>query len=253
MKNISFFNNSNLFDAGTQFFKEINIPLNTIEEQAFAKEDILRNTYNLNNEAHQLIDKVYLLGMTDDDAFISETVFGSLDKVQNLTKDYEGLLVIAVELKIRKGGLLPTRSQLADISRAFNREFIFNPVTILYRYGGFIALANSERSAYKVKYKEGEKLGKVSLLRDIDFQTPHTGHLQILNGLVIPDKIKTFTDLYKHWSDVFSVNILNKKFYQELSNWYFWAIQNVTFPGQPTFDSATLQGKDYKGFFSFGS
>lgn len=246
MKNISFFNNSNLFEAGTQFFNEVSIPLNTIEEKAFAKEDILQQTYNSKSEAHQLIDQVYLLGMTDDQSFTGERNSENLDTIQNLTADYEGLLVIAVELKHREKGQLPTRSQLAEISRAFNREFMYTPVTILYRYGEYIALANSERSAYKAKYKEGEKVGKVSLLRDICFDEPHTGHLQILQGLVVPSKITTFKDLYKHWADVFSVNVLNKKFYQELSNWYFWAIKNVTFPGEPTLNDAVVQGKDHK-------
>ena len=34
--------------------------------------------------------------------------------------------------------------------------------------------------------------------------------------------------------EAFSVEKLNKQFYNELSNWYFWAIKNVTFPNQPT-------------------
>lgn len=246
MKNISFFSNSNLFEAGTQLFEELNIPLNTIEEQAFAKEDILENTYNAKSEAHQLIEKVYFLGMTDDQSFSRENVSESLERLQKLNSDYEGLLVIAVELKLRENGLEPTRSQLAEISRAFNREFMYTPVTVLYRYGNYIALANSERSAYKAKYKEGEKVGKVSLLRDIKYDNPHTGHLQILHGLTVPAKISSFKDLYKHWGEVFSVNVLNKKFYLELSNWYFWAIKNVTFPGEPTLDDALLQGKEYK-------
>ena len=246
MKNISFFSNSNLFEAGTQFYEELNIPLNTIEEQAFAKEDILQNTYNPKSEALQLIDKVYFLGMTDDQSFSSENTVESLANIQKLTTDYEGLLVIAVELKLRENGLEPTRSQLAEISRAFNREFMFTPVTVLFRYGNYIALANSERSAYKAKYKEGEKVGKISLLRDIKYNNPHTGHLQILQGLTVPAKISTFKDLYKHWGEVFSVNVLNRKFYLELSNWYFWAIKNVTFPGEPTLDDALLQGKEYK-------
>jgi adenine-specific DNA-methyltransferase len=246
MKNISFFNNPNLFEAGSRFFNELSIPLNTIEEKAFAKEDILQHTYNAKSEAHQLIDQIFLLGLTDNQSFTGERNFEDLNAIQNLTADYQGLLVIAVELKLRENKLSPTRSQLAEISRAFNREFMYTPVTILYRYGEYIALANSERSAYKAKYREGEKVGKVSLLRDIRFNEPHTGHLQILQGLVVPDKITTFKDLYKHWTDVFSVNVLNKKFYQELSNWYFWAIKNVTFPGEPSLEEAIIQGKDYK-------
>jgi hypothetical protein len=37
----------------------------------------------------------------------------------------------------------------------------------------------------------------------------------------------------KDWDDLlkrFSVETLTKEFYAELSNWYFWAMQNVDFP-----------------------
>ncbi|WP_228391610.1 BREX-1 system adenine-specific DNA-methyltransferase PglX, partial [Chryseobacterium sp. FP211-J200] len=246
MKNLNDFKSDNFFENASSFFQELNIPLKSIDNQAYRPEDFLSNTYNAKSPAHSLVDKVYLLGIVDDDAFIGESQYDSLEKISTITTDYEGLAVVGIELKNRDGDLLPTRSQLAEITRAVNREFLYTPVTVLFKYNGFLALANAERTSYMAKYKEGEKVGKVSLLRDVDYTNPHTGHLQILNDLKKPEKIKTFADLYKHWGGVFSVNVLNKKFYQELSNWYFWAIQNVTFPGQPTFDDATLQNKDYK-------
>jgi adenine-specific DNA-methyltransferase len=36
--------------------------------------------------------------------------------------------------------------------------------------------------------------------------------------------------LHQHWLQVLDVNILNKKFFQDLANWYFWAMDNVQFP-----------------------
>ncbi|VXC43908.1 Eco57I restriction-modification methylase domain-containing protein [Chryseobacterium sp. 8AT] len=246
MKNLNYFKSDNFFESASSFFKELNIPLKSNDEQAYRPQDFLSNTYNPKNPAHSLVDKAYLLGIVDDDAFDGESQYDSLEKISTITTDYEGLAVVGIELYNRDGDLLPTRSQLAEITRAVNREFLYTPVTVLFKYNGFLALANAERTPYLVKYKEGEKVGKVSLLRDLDFANPHTGHLQILNDLKRPEKIKTFTDLYKHWGEIFSVNVLNKKFYQELSNWYFWAIQNVTFPGQPTFEDATLQNKNFK-------
>ncbi|MET3732911.1 Eco57I restriction-modification methylase domain-containing protein [Moheibacter stercoris] len=121
------------------------------------------------------------------------------------------------------------------------------PVITLFKYGHQIALASAERVPYKKSYLEGEKLGKVSILRDIDFNQPHAGHLRILNDLVIgkKNKIDTFDKLYKFWTENFNVSILNKKFYKELSNWYFWAIQEVKFPSEPTKEDAHRQGKIY--------
>ena len=49
--------------------------------------------------------------------------------------------------------------------------------------------------------------------------------------------INSFEGLYQYWQEVFSVNLLNKKFYSELSNWYFWAVKHVTFPSEPTIHS----------------
>lgn len=37
-------------------------------------------------------------------------------------------------------------------------------------------------------------------------------------------------DIFKDLQDRFSVEVLTKQFYKELSNWYFWAIKNVSFP-----------------------
>ncbi|MDP2060446.1 MAG: hypothetical protein Q8J97_11955, partial [Flavobacteriaceae bacterium] len=150
----------------------------------------------------------------------------------------DGILIFGVTLKERPNGLLPTRSQLAEISRAFNREFYYTPVVVVFKYGNYLAFANTERLKYKQEWREGEKAGKVSLLRDIHIDKLHSGHERILAELQIPTtgtkKVDSFAKLYAYWQEVFSVSLLNKKFYQELSNWYFWATQHVTFPGEPT-------------------
>jgi hypothetical protein len=39
----------------------------------------------------------------------------------------------------------------------------------------------------------------------------------------------------------FSVEAVTKQFYQEISNWYFWALEHATFPG----DAPKLDGKDH--------
>ena len=196
-------------------------------------QDILEETYK-DNETFRLIEDIYFVGMIDDAAFENK----ESENIETIKEDYDGILVFGITLKERQNGLLPTRSQLAEIARSFNREFYYTPVVVLFKYNNHIALANTERLKYKQEWREGEKVGKVSLLRDIDIDNPHTGHLQILNELKIPTsgskRITTFAGLYAYWQEVFSVSLLNKKFYQELSNWYFRAVKQVTFPGKPT-------------------
>ncbi|RJQ38143.1 MAG: hypothetical protein C4550_07155 [Nitrospiraceae bacterium] len=93
-----------------------------------------------------------------------------------------------------------------------------------------LSFATCERTKYKQAGREGEKVGKISLLKDINIEKPHTGHVKILDDLKVEPDVTTFDALYKQWQEVFNVQLLNKKFYQELANWYFWALRNVEFP-----------------------
>lgn len=228
---------SNFLPALKAFFKDLKVPMNYVADEPTTAKEILKDTYK-DNDTFQLMDDVYFVGMVDDAAFEGNK---SLD-AEKIKSDYDGILIFGVTLKSRPNGLLPTRSQLAEISRAFNREFYYTPVVVVFKYGNYLAFANTERLKYKQEWREGEKAGKVSLLRDIHIEKPHSGHERILAELQIPTtgtkKVDSFAKLYVYWQEVFSVSLLNKKFYQELSNWYFWATQHVTFPGEPTIADA---------------
>src|ERR1700750_3330380 len=145
MKNLNDFKTDKFYESASSFFQELNIPLKSIDNQAYRPEDFMSNTYNPKSTAHSLVDKIYLLGIVDDDAFDGESQYDSLKKISNIAIDYEGLAVVGIELKNRDDDLLPTRSQLAEITRAVNREFLYTPVTVLFKYDGFLALANAER------------------------------------------------------------------------------------------------------------
>ncbi len=101
---------------------------------------------------------------------------------------------------------------------------------LLVKYGNLLAFSTSERMKYQQTWRPGEKTGKVSMLKDIDILKTHAGHLRILEDLIIKPEIKNFNGLYEQWKQVFSIQILNKRFYQELSNWYFRAMEHVSFP-----------------------
>lgn len=105
------------------------------------------------------------------------------------------------------------------------------PVILVIRQGDLLSLATCERTEYaQPKAKgTGERLGKVSILRNVDCSNPHRGHVDILKSLG-EKSFATFDDLYKHWMEVFSNELLTRKFYNELSDWYAWAVQVVRFP-----------------------
>jgi len=219
------FQSDNFLQAIKNLFEDLNVPMNYISDEPTTVQEILKDTYK-DNSTFQLVDDLYFVGMVDDAAF-KGTESINTRKIQS---DYDGILIFGITLKERDNGLLPTRTQLAEITRAFNREFYYTPVVAVFKYADYISLANVERLKYKQEWREGEKAGKVSLLRDILIENPHTGHLKILKELKVPSTIQSFKALYSHWQSVFSVNLLNKKFYREISNWYFWAVSKVKFP-----------------------
>ena len=204
------FAQGSLFACTEQLFKQLNIELHSSEDLPILPQDFFdKELYRPENKVHQLIQQLYVAGMigTEEDC----------------------LAVIAVELATTA----TTRTQLSTITRLINRQAEGMPVAVLFRYGNHIALANAERTQYKQTYREGEKIGKVSILKDIDTLKPHRGHLDILETLKTPAKIKTFRDLYAHWQEVFNVSTLNKKFYNELFAWFQWTISEevgVTYP-----------------------
>ena len=210
------FAQGSLFACTEQLFKQLNIELHSSEDLPILPQDFFdKELYRPENKVHQLIQQLYVAGMigTEEDC----------------------LAVIAVELATTA----TTRTQLSTITRLINRQAEGMPVAVLFRYGNHIALANAERTQYKQTNREEEKIGKVSILKDIDILNPHRGHLDILETLKIPAKINTFRDLYAHWQEVFNVSTLNKKFYNELFAWFQWTISEevgVTYPNDTKTD-----------------
>ena len=242
---LTLFKEIDFLNAVKALFKELKVPANYLANEPTTAKEILKDTYK-ENSTFNLIDDVYFVGMVDDAAFDPGSNRAKAFSASQIKSDYDGILIFGITLNQRENNLLPTRSQLAEISRAFNREFYYTPVVLVFKYrddaNEYIAFANTERLKYKQEWREGEKAGKVSLLRDINIENPHRGHEDIINQLKIPTtgkkQIDSFTKLYNYWQEVFSVSILNKKFFQELSNWYFWAIKHVRFPNEPTKEMA---------------
>ena len=236
--NLSVFAQGTLFNAIKHLFGELAIPVDYVTEQAVRVEDILGDHHNPDNASQDLIDEIYPVGIIDDAIFEGQKTFATIDEVrEGIAADYEGLVVLGVTLHSRANDLLPTRTQLADITRAINRAFLTAPVVVIFRYGDHLTLANTKRTAYQQTWREGEKVGKVSILRNINIHHPHTAHQRVLQRLAISRSgskaINNFKALYQYWQEKLDVSVLNKAFYQELANWYFWAIRHVQFPGEP--------------------
>ena len=226
MQTLSYFHTHSFLAALKAFFEDLNVPLHYISDLPARPEDILGDKYKAHDKIHALIEEVYPVGLVDDAVFNpTSSLFPNKwtpEKLQKIAQKYEGLLIFGLILKAR-----PARSELAEITRTFNRAFPFMPVLLVFRYENYLTLAHTERTEYKQAWREGEKMGKVTLLKDINIENPHTGHIHILQKLAIQragkEAIYTFAQLYAYWQTVLNVATLNKLFYKELFDWYLLA------------------------------
>jgi len=173
-----------------------------------------------------------LFQLTRDEVSDQNNLFGS-GKVKWEGEDKETVietyLFFAIEL-IKKDY---SRGALAQITREINKIFPM-PVMLLFRYGEHLTLSVINRRLNK-KDEQKDVLEKVTLIKDISIQNPHRAHIEILFDLSFDQlkqihKFTNFVELHNAWQKTLDTKELNKRFYRELSNWYFWAINRVSFP-----------------------
>jgi hypothetical protein len=230
--NLSLFNTTTLFEAATILFQQLGIKLNSNTAEALPTKDLLKSFYK-DNEIFNSIKSTYFIGIIDDSVFQATGMFdvnySIKEALQQGDKNYDGLMLFALELTKK-----PTRTEISEITRAFNRISQKMPVALVLKYSiekeAVISIAISERFKYLQNWRQGEKAGKVIILRDIFTSNTHAGHQRILLDLVKPAGVTNYAQLHAQWLEVLDVNILNKKFFQELANWYFWAMDKVQFP-----------------------
>ena len=229
------FTESSLYDACLQMLEHLQVSVNEVTREPIPFVGLYQGTYSATlpmalQEALEKVEATYYIGNIDEATLAGNGVGKSVDEVKTDTEagKYEGMMVFAIDVAERKS---LSRQECTTLTRGFNRIASAQPVILFIRQGKFLSLATCERMAYSQEWRNGrnEKLGKVSILRNVNCEHPHRGHLDILNAL--GDKAyPTFDALYKHWMEVFSNELLTKKFYSELSDWYAWAVQVARFP-----------------------
>lgn len=157
-----------------------------------------------------------------------------------------------------------SRTELSHITREVNRLFPM-PVMILFKHGFSLTLSVINRRLHK-RDESKDVLQKVTLIKDIrispagggDVEIPlkkggkgvvlgkeivsggdgavtHRAHIEILfdlsfNELKNKHGFTNFVELHNAWQKALDTSELNKRFFRELANWYFWATQKVVFP-----------------------
>ncbi len=221
-----------LFDASAAMLSQLKIKFTPKTREPIPFRDMylrtLRQMPKALENAYAKVADCYFVGAIDEDSLAGrDSSFEIGERTDEISEGkYCSMLVFAVDIKPDER---LARSEIATLTRGFNRLATALPVILFVRNGDSLSLAAIERSKYTQAWRNGEKLGKVSILRDINVSHPHRGHIEILNSL--GDKAyPSFEKLYEHWFSVFSSDLLTKKFYSELSDWYAWAVQTVRFP-----------------------
>lgn len=164
-----------------------------------------------------------LFQLTDEELSNETSLFKNDTVNSGLLQSY---LFFAIELKQRDYA----RGKLTAIVRQLNRAFPM-PVMVFIKHHDLLSIAVINRRLNK-RDREKDVLGKVTIIRDISLENPHRGHLDILNSFALQNltDIHNFDTLHAAWEEIFNVELLNKRFYKELSNWYFWALPEIRFP-----------------------
>ena len=143
---------------------------------------------------------------------------------------YQSFVFFAIDLAPFPDDKPYTRTQLAEATREINKLFQM-PALILFRHGPTLTLAVIDRRLNK---RDGSKdvLEKVTLIKDVRCESPHRAHLEILADLALDSlleghAITNFDTLHTAWRKTLDTSALNKKFYKELADWYFWALKHV--------------------------
>ncbi|MFC1732220.1 Eco57I restriction-modification methylase domain-containing protein [candidate division KSB1 bacterium] len=141
----------------------------------------------------------------------------------------ESYFFFAIELKNRDY----SRGKLSQITREVNKLFQM-PTLILFKHQDKLTFSIIDRRQHK-KDPSKEVLEKVTLIKDIDVNSPHRAHVEILYDLCFEElyrehRFSNWIELHRAWKKTLDISELNKSFYKRLANWYFWAVQNVVFP-----------------------
>lgn len=230
------FTEESLFDATSKLLSKLNIKFDRETAVPIDVADLFDGIMpKYLTDALKAVENTYFIGVANDLSLQGKKSSDSLEDIADMVErgdKYDGMFIFACDAKSEAN---LTRTAAAALTRAFNRIACANPVILVIRQGNLLSLATCERLEYPQQWRQGtgERIGKVNILRNINCDHPHRGHINILNSLG-EKQFTTFEGLYQHWLSTFSNELLTKKFYSELSDWYAWAVQVARFPNDIT-------------------
>ncbi|MEO8399664.1 MAG: hypothetical protein ABI550_07600, partial [Ignavibacteriaceae bacterium] len=255
-QSISEFRNEDLFQASKSLLNSLGynsektVQLSPNNFTGFSQLfDVSKNNFNKEKACVSDWEKIEVVFQLSSDDFSSQSALFDTKRVDN--KIIESFLFIAIELKNEAYN----RSTLAKITREVNKLTLM-PAVIIFKYNNLLTISVIDRRLHK-RDQSKDVLEKVTLIKDILIPSPlegegkgevtHRAHIEILFDLSIDDlkkkyPITNFVELYTAWQKTLDTKELNKKFFRELSDWYFWAIDKTVWPD----DDEQLSEKDLR-------
>ena len=244
-RSIMAFSQGNLRENGIRLLKSLGYSSDrqvTIEPNTFAGFIEIHPPLASINKKKALVDNWLsvdiLFQLTGED--LKQMTQGHLifDKNRIDNQIIESYLFLSIELKPEDY----SRTRLADITREVNKFFAM-PVMILFKSGEHLTLSIINRRLHK-KDESKDVLEKVTLIKGINIKNPIRAHIEILFDLSLSElekagQMHSFVELHRAWQKTLDISELNKRFYREIANWYFYAVEHVEFPKGTTEDRQT--------------
>jgi adenine-specific DNA-methyltransferase len=159
-------------------------------------------------------------------------------------KIIESYLFITIELS-RKNY---TRTELSSITREVNKLFAM-PVMVLFKYDNLLTLSIINRRLHK-RDDSKDVLQKVTLIKDINIDETNRAHIEILFDLSFDElnrryNFRNFVELDEAWQITLDTKELNNKFFEKISNWFYWAATKVKFKDKNFHSEITEDNANY--------
>ena len=183
-------------------------------------------------EFHKNAKSIELVSQVGSD----EIVDSQPDRFESRTFDgglIQSFVFCTVELKDKDY----SRSKYAQFTREVNKRLPLATV-VFFRVENRLTIGFVGRRQHK-RDQNLDVLKQVTLIKDIRLNKPHRAHTDILFELSLDEcakwmadhkKQENFDGLLEAWLARLDTSELNKRFFNELANWYFWAVDEVRFP-----------------------
>lgn len=212
-----------LIEASEELLNKLGIKFTPLVKGVPFNSFFTQNSFNYQyaNEASSAVDTIWHIGYVDDRTFQDSVIgLGS-----------QSLSIFACEINPNANF---TRGLAAALTRAFTRvntrQVNFNydmPVVVIMKQVSLLTLATCELTDRLDG--NGKKVGKVTMLRNMDCNNLHAGHRQILERIAYDVQgCNNYDELHEKWFKSFSIDVLSDKFFEGYKNIYEDIIEYIT-------------------------